>query len=271
MQTLLMMLAFLAAPEFESAQSAFEDALYEKAIERLPGDCQLWGERTWDCERLRALSAAALGREQLSIGAFARMSALDESRTASLADDLSPTRRELVERGRALRARVERIQLREVAGSLEPGAWKLMLAALPPGLPPLASVKVHLGQSEGGGWKVHALTKSAEGMVSGAIDYGADPGIRPYYLAVDVEGYGRFWVGGPQDPREVRLVALFETNQFGAVTDPWPRDGHEHQDEADGRTWWYAVAGAVVVIATGVVIGVLIAGGDDTSAAPAKP
>ena len=265
------MLTLFAAPELGRAQSAFENALYEEALEHLPSDCQLWEARRWDCERLRALSAAALGSDKLALGAFARMAAIDEGRTALLADDLSPTRRQLLEQGRSLRARIERIHLKEVAGSLEPGAWKLALAALPPGLPPVVAAKVYLGEAETQAWKVHALIQASEGMSSDVIDYGVEPGIRPYYLEIDFVGYGRFWVGGPEVPREVRLVALYETNQFGAVTDPWPREGREGGNENDSIQWWYVAVGAAAVVVTGVLIGAAIAAGEDTSSAPAKP
>jgi len=229
-----------------------------------------WEGQAWECERLKALSALAVGQQERAVGAFARMALLSSAQTEAVEADLSPTRRDLLARGRDLAKELEALRLDEVAGNLEPESWRLALGSRSTSLPSIVRVVANVAAAEGERWHRHDLRPEGDGVVSAPATYGVEPGIRRYYLVVDLGDYGVFELGSPEQTRDVRFVALFETTQFGAVTDPWPREKRRAQVEEKSVSWWYIAAGAVAVVATGVLVGMLLAKGDEPAGAPSK-
>ncbi len=270
MLSLILVLSVASASQLEEANKSFEEALYEETLAKLPGACASWEAEAWECERLRALSAVAVGQEALAVGAFARMALLNPAQTEAAEVDLSPTRRGLLGRGRDLANGVEALRLDEVAGNLEPESWHLELTNIASSLPTIVGVVANVAAAEGEGWHRHELRLESGRVVSDPADYGVDPGVRRYYLVVDLGDYGVFDLGNRDHTRDVRFVSLFETTQFGAVTDPWPRQQKRGQVEDNSVSWWYIAAGAVAVVAAGVLVGMLVAKGDETAGAPAK-
>ena len=82
------------------------------------------------------------------------------------------------------------------------------------------------------------------------------PGSYRYYLEFGLDSGDHFKLGAPDKSFSGKAIEHFETLQFSALTNPWPLKSKQEEDKLIPDWGWWAIAGGVVIIvATGVAIG----------------
>jgi len=267
MINLLMILVLGTSPgDVELAQKLYNEAKYEEAQAALGESCDTALEQV-RCEEVRASILIAMGKRDLATVAYARALLMDPN--FSLPEDSSPKLLELMTDAGQLAKRVQLIQLESVESNDADTSWILTVKDLgvvesgsglvieavtayfsPPGSEQFLPVRL---VAEKEGWR-------------GELEIGAEhqPGVGRYYYRVTLSSGAQIRVGNEARHRQIRARRSFESDQYGALTKPWPRWGEDKAPGVEGNeptpTWvWVAAASGIAVVVVGsVVVGAII-------------
>ncbi len=264
----LLMVLMLASPpgDVELAQKLYNEAKYQEAQAALGESCDTALQQV-RCEEVRASILIAMGNRDLAIVAYARALLLDPK--FALPADSSPKLLDLITEASRLTKRVQQIEIEHVRSNDSDTSWVLTVHDLGP---------VHSGSGlviEGvtayfaaPGSQVFSPVLLAPGKAGwrGELEIGADheSGVGRYYYKVTLSAGAQIRVGNEISHRQVRARRSFESDQYGALTKPWPHAGESKDPSMDSAeptpTWvWVATASGIVAVVVGsVVVGTLI-------------
>jgi hypothetical protein len=208
-----------------------------------------------------------MGKRDLATVAYARALLLDPE--FRLPADSSPKLLELMTQAFKLAERVQLIELEHVQSNDTDTSWVLVVKDLGivesgSGLV-IEAVTAYFAPPGSNRFLPVLLVPQKEGW-RGELEIGAEhrPGVGRYYYRVTLSSGAQIRVGNEARHRQIRARRSFESDQYGALTKPWPRWGEEKDPNVEASeptpTWvWIAAASGIAIVIVGsVVVGAII-------------
>ena len=250
MYVALMIIALGTLGDVDQALVLYDAALYQSALETLPDDCRAVPEEYRRCQRVRGLCEVALGKRDAALESWTRMCLKEPSLAPP---PMAPMAIELWTRACERARWLTRFRLDELAIQKDRGTLVLKRPAGPGDK--LSGIRFWLKTPVDSKFSAWELTKKGNLWRSEA-EVSVVPGEYAYYLDFQLASGEQYSTGNEDSPFNGKAVEHFETQQFSALTNPWPIRNEDEQAKLLPTWGWWAIAGGVVVlVATGVAIG----------------
>lgn len=286
MSILVVLLAVAAVSPVQKAEQLYQQARYEDALKTLGASCDSVSIRESEqtaCEKTRAFSLAALGRENEARAAFDRM--LMKAPDADLGRDVSPKLQALFSAAKRELAQVMALQIEPVtpgpAGPAGAAVAPWPLTVRPPSDVTLEGVRAYVASASSTRYN-EVVMREQNGAWLGMYDPQGDTTAPRYYLVATLSSGIEVQIGDSMASKALVLNAGGDVMGYDATGfDGYPAPGHAspnklsatHKSDNDDKiagmpkwAFWTTVGGAAVV-ATVVVIVVASSGGGSNNGA----
>lgn len=272
MSTLFVLLAVAAVSPVQKAEQLYNQARYEDALRSLGTSCEGTTVRESEqtaCEKIRAFSLMALGRDAEARAAFDRM--LVKAPDADLGRDVSPKLQAMFSSAKRDLAQVNALQIEPAVSS---GAGvPLPLTVRPPADLQLQSLRAYVASASSTRYNEVAM-REQNGAWLGMYDPQGDASSVRYYLVATLGSGIEVQIGDSMASKALAVNADtgamgYDTGygQYGAPHAAPTKLSATRKSENDDKiagmpkwAFWTAVGGAAVV-ATVVIIVVASSGG----------
>ncbi len=244
MLVVILSIALGTLGDVDQAMVLYDAALYQSALDTLPGDCGALDGDAQRCFRVKGLCEVALNQKSQALRSWTNMCLLE---LAAAPPPLAPTSVDLWNRACERARWLSRFRLDEL-GTQNDRA-KLVLKR--PGGPGerLAEIRFWLKTPVDLGFESFVLTRVGT-LWSSSEAVPVVPGPYQYFLDFKLMSGEAYRSGSPEQAYRGKAIEHFETHQFSALTNPWP-DRTSKQDDVLIPDWgWWAIAGGVVIVLT---------------------
>lgn len=236
--------------DVDQALVLYEEALYQSALETLPEHCEKTTSEAVACETVKGLCEVALGNRKAARRAWTRMCLLEPNAPMP---PLAPALAALWQRGCRLARWMSGFTLDELVVGNDLAMIRL---ERPPGPgEKIGALRLGIRHVDDSVFQILALKKVANRWVY-ETPFALSPGVYDYYLELELKSGERYSVGNMGKPRSGRAVEHFSSEQFSALTHPWPNYSDNSQNEILPEWGWWAVGASIaVIVITSVAVG----------------
>ena len=216
MAVLILSFALASLGDVDQALVLYDAALYQSALDTLPGDCAELEHDAQRCFRVRGLCEVALNQRKMALQSWTKMCLLE---LAVSPPPLAPTSVALWNRACERAQWLSRFRLDEIATNND----RALIALKRPGGPGerLAGIRVWMKTPVDTAFEGIELTKAGT-YWKAAEDTALIPGPFKYYIDFRLVAGDGYRSGSARYPLAGKAVEHFESHQFSALTNPWP-------------------------------------------------